>query len=202
MNQDLIITFLSTSIIITLMPGPDNTYVILESVTRGIKRGITFASGLVTGIIFHTILVATGIAYIISHSSIAYISLKYFGGAYLFYLAYLAYKESNLHVKLILNKSNYSRLYLKGLLMNITNPKVLLFFIAYLPQFVTKNGWNFRYQIFILGLLFFIQAFIIMSTLAILSGKLKIYVKNPKFWYYVKYVKIIVLIILAAFIII
>ena len=188
--------------LLTLMPGPDNTYVLLESVTGGIKRGIAIASGLVTGIIFHSFLVATGVAYLISHSAIAFNSIKYFGAAYLLYLAYLAYMETKPDLTEADKKAKYSKLYLKGLVMNISNPKVLLFFIAYLPQFITKDGIEFKYQIFILGMIFLVQAYIIMSSIAIMSGKLKTFIKNPDFWKYVKYIKIIVLVALAVFIII
>jgi len=200
MDIELLFAFAGSSILLTLMPGPDNTYVLLESATGGIKRGIAFASGLVTGIIFHTILVATGITYLISHSTIAYNSIKYFGGAYLLYLAYLSYRETKPDLQKTDEKSKYSKLYFKGLIMNISNPKVLLFFIAYLPQFITKNGMDFKYQIFILGMIFIAQAFIIMSFIAVVSGKIKVFIKNPAFWKYVKYVKMIVLIALALFI--
>ncbi|HHH54924.1 MAG TPA: LysE family translocator [Bacteroidetes bacterium] len=201
MDSQIIISFISASVLLTLLPGPDNTYVLLESATGGIKKGIAIASGLVTGIIFHTFLVATGVAYLISHSAIAFNSIKYFGAAYLLYLAYLAYLETKPDLKEADIKAKYSKLYLKGLVMNISNPKVLLFFIAYLPQFVTKNGMNIQIQLFILGMIFLIQAFIIMSLIAILSGKLKSYIKNPGFWKYVKYIKMIVLIFLAILII-
>ncbi|HEB62526.1 MAG TPA: LysE family translocator [Bacteroidetes bacterium] len=201
MNSEMIIAFIGSSILLTLMPGPDNTYVLLESVTGGVRRGIAFASGLVTGIIFHTILVATGVAYLISHSDIAYNSIKYFGAAYLLYLAYLAYRETKPDLSEADKKTKYSKLYLKGLVMNISNPKVLLFFIAYLPQFITKDGMEIKYQIFILGVIFLVQAYIIMSSIAILSGKLKAFIKNENFWKYVKYIKIVVLFALAVFII-
>ncbi len=201
MNNEMIIAFIVSSILLTLMPGPDNTYVLLESVTGGVKRGITIASGLVTGIIFHTILVATGVAFLITHSDIAYNSIKYFGAVYLLYLAYLTYRETKPDFSAPANKTKFSKLYLKGLVMNISNPKVLLFFIAYLPQFITKDGIDIKYQIFILGIIFLVQAFIIMSSIAIMSGKLKAFIKNENYMRYVRYVKIVVLVVLAVFIV-
>ncbi len=80
--------------------------------------------------------------------------------------------------------------------MNVLNPKVTLFFIAFLPQFVTPNGIDVMIQMLILGLIFMIQSFVVFSFIAIISGKLTSYLNNPRFWNISKWSKIIILFIL------
>jgi len=195
-----ILSFLGASIILYLMPGPDNIFVLTESITKGYRHGIAISLGLSLGVLIHTTAAATGLSIIIQKSAIAFSIVKYFGAAYLFYLAYQAIKEK----KPILNfdlatkeKSiHYPQLIKKGFLMNVLNPKVSLFFIAFLPQFITVGGINVTAQMLILGLIFMLQAIVVFSFISILSGKLTKYVNNPKFWKITKWSKISVLSIL------
>lgn len=200
MELGLVLSFLGASIILSLMPGPDNIFVLTESLTKGQRNGIAISLGLGFGVLVHTIAAATGLSIIIQKSAIAFSIIKYLGALYLFYLAYQAFKEK----KPTLNfKSNEKRekkaisfLIRKGFLMNVLNPKVSLFFIAFLPQFVSENGFNVTLQMIILGLLFMLQAIVIFSGISILSGKLSRYVNNPNFWRITKWSKISVLSIL------
>lgn len=200
MELGLILSFLGTSIILSLMPGPDNIFVLTESLTKGQRNGIAISLGLGLGVLVHTIAAATGLSIIIQKSAMAFSIIKYLGALYLFYLAYQAFKEK----KTALNfkpddngeKKGISFLIRKGFFMNVLNPKVSLFFIAFLPQFISAKGLNVSLQMIILGLLFMLQAIVIFSGISILSGKLTKYVNNPSFWRITKWSKISVLSIL------
>ncbi len=190
MDISTLFYFLLSSIALTIMPGPDNLYLLAKSISDGAKQGITLAAGLASGIIFHTALVIFGVAAVIASM------LKYLGAFYLFYLARQAYSAkprpvsnaahgSEIPQKTTLtiakkatpNTKGQSILsgfgtYRKGLLMNILNPKVLLFFLAFLPQFVNPTGPAPSLQVALLGFIFSLQAFIIFSAIALGAGRL------------------------------
>tara|TARA_B100000795_G_scaffold143461_1_gene107397 strand:- start:663 stop:1292 length:630 start_codon:yes stop_codon:yes gene_type:complete len=200
MELGLILSFLGTSIILTLMPGPDNLFVLTESLTKGQKNGLGISIGLALGVLVHTLAAATGLSIIIQKSAFAFSIIKYLGAAYLIYLAFMAFREKkpklNLQTNHNLEETKMTPLIKKGFLMNILNPKVSLFFIAFLPQFISSNGYSITLQMIILGLIFMLQAFLIFGLISVLSSKLTKYVNNPKFWKITKWSKISVLSIL------
>ncbi len=200
MELGLILSFLGASIILTVMPGPDNIFVLTESLTKGHRNGVALSFGLGFGVMIHTLAAATGLSIIIQNSAIAFTVIKYLGALYLFYLAYKAFKEKQASFDLTssenVEKESISFLIRKGFLMNILNPKVSLFFIAFLPQFVSPHGFNVTFQMIVLGVMFMVQAIVIFSGVAILSGRLTDYVNSPKFWKVTKWSKIAVLTIL------
>ena len=169
------IYFLTASILLTLAPGPDILYLLTKSLADGAKSGIILACGLVSGIVFHTTLVMVGVAALIKSSATALLLLKIFGAAYLLFLAFGAFKAARAGKKLSLSragaKSSLLALYKRGILMNVLNPKVLLFFLAFLPQFVDFNGSSL--QILFLGVVFAAQALIIFSIIAIFAGRVR-----------------------------
>ena len=166
--------FLLASVLLTLAPGPDNIYLMTKSLSDGAKNGIVLAFGLVSGIIFHTTLVILGVATLIQQSPTAFVALKICGAAYLLYLAKKALTDkSKVSLKTEVLKTNLVRLYVRGVLMNALNPKVLLFFLAFLPQFVNFDSGSVSLQIARLGLLFALQALVIMSAIAIGAGQLR-----------------------------
>ena len=174
--------FLSASILLTLIPGPDILFVITQSITQGRKAGFIFALGLCTGLIFHVAAVSLGISVLLRESPTAFSILKIGGAAYLFYLgvkAFLHRHQSHLQVGQPDRKGN--RLYAKGILMNLLNSKVILFFLAFFPQFVDTNKGNTAVQLCILGLIFIFQALIIFSLVAMLASLLAGgLMKNPR----------------------
>lgn len=194
--------FLVSSILLTLAPGPDNLYLLAKSIADGAKAGITLAGGLASGIVFHTCLVILGVAALVKSAPIAFTALKYVGAAYLFYLAYGAFTAKVADTKTASNTNNETEvaasnsqttnvsngqssiksssgetsgfaIYRKGLIMNILNPKVLLFFLAFLPQFVAPDSESPGLAIAMLGAVFSLQAFIIFSIFALCAGKLR-----------------------------
>src|SRR5690606_3342375 len=200
MDFESVLSFLGASILLTLMPGPDIIFVLTESLTKGRKNGILISIGLVSGVFVHTLAAATGLSIIIQQSAMAFTIVKYIGACYLFYLAFAAAKEKRTDLNSInsvaIEAGKTNKLIRKGFLMNVTNPKVALFFIALLPQFISKDGINISIQMMILGLIFAIQALVIFSMVATLSGRLTKYLTSQKFWNFTKCSKVSVLSIL------
>ncbi len=197
MELSVILSFLGAALILILMPGPDNIFVLTESLTKGQRNGIAISIGLCSGILIHTLAAATGVSIIIQKSAFAFSIVKYIGAAYLFYLAYQSYREKkpeiNTENKVLLEDTSFLKLIRKGLLMNVLNPKVALFFIALLPQFVVKDGFSMTWQMLILGAFFMVLSLIIFSLISVLSGRLSKYINSPKFWKITKYSKVSVL---------
>ncbi len=200
METGLLLSFLGASVILSIMPGPDNIFVLTESLTKGQRNGIAISIGLGSGVLVHTIAAATGLSLIVQSSALAFSIIKYLGAAYLFYLAYQALKDENQHInfKAAQQSKHQGTFFLirKGFLMNVLNPKVSLFFIAFLPQFISPNGLSIKLQMIILGVLFMIQAIIVFSLISVLSGKLSKYINNKRFWKITKWSKVGVLSIL------
>ncbi|MCT4589246.1 MAG: LysE family translocator [Carboxylicivirga sp.] len=200
MELELLISFIGASVLLTLMPGPDNIFVLTESITKGQRNGIAISIGLCSGILIHTFAAATGLSIIIQKSAIAFSVIKYLGAAYLFYLAILATKDKKPIIALSSDQSfkpsSFMKLIRKGFFMNVLNPKVSLFFIAFLPQFISKSGIDQSYQMLALGTVFMIQAIFIFLLIAILAGRLTDVLNNARFWKFTKWSKVSVLALL------
>jgi threonine/homoserine/homoserine lactone efflux protein len=204
MDYSLLLGFLGASVLLTIMPGPDNIFVLLESITNGKRNAILVSLGLISGVLVHTIIASTGIALIILKSDALFDIIKYCGAAYLFFLAFQAFKEKREKIDenpLATKNNSAASLVKKGFLMNVLNPKVSLFFIAFLPQFIDPKGTAISIQMVVLGLLFMLQAFVIFMLISLLSGKLSKYLSSYKFWNGTKYLKVIVFCLLGVFII-
>ena len=182
LSINTIISFLGASIILCLAPGPDNIFVLTQSAMKGKKAGIIVTLGLCTGLLVHTSAVAYGVAAIFQVSTLAFTSLKIIGGCYLLYLAWQALraKSSELGEDTEKGKSAVS-LYKRGIIMNVTNPKVAIFFMAFLPQFTDPDKPSVTLQMFTLGFLFIISCILVFFSIAFLSGLLRDWlIKSPK----------------------
>jgi threonine/homoserine/homoserine lactone efflux protein len=170
--------FLIASFLLCLAPGPDNIYVLAQGMTKSKKAAVITTLGLTTGIIVHTTAAAFGISVIFKTSEIAFNIVKYAGAAYLLYIAYQAFKYRNEPLDLSVQNSSgeLKKLYIKGFFMNVLNPKVSIFFLAFLPQFVTPANGNVPMQMISLGLIFLVLTIIVFSSIGIagnvLSAKL------------------------------
>ena len=153
-----LLTFLFASALLSIAPGPDNIFVLTQSALYGRRSGLLITLGLCTGLIVHTSLVAFGVAVIFQTSAIAFTVLKIIGALYLLYLAWLAFTAgtSDLESATSTQRSGIA-LYQRGILMNLSNPKVSIFFLAFLPQFASLENGALAPQIFTLGFLFFGQ---------------------------------------------
>jgi threonine/homoserine/homoserine lactone efflux protein len=202
MNYEILISFIGASMLLTIMPGPDIIYVLIQSITNGKKHGIATSLGLVSGIIIHTTLVAYGVSAIIKRSESLFFIIKLFGAMYLLYLAYQTYKSD---AALLLNnkteRKGLLKLFQQGFIMNVLNPKVTIFFLAFLPGFLYSSSQSTIVQFYILGGIFMLQAFLIFSLVSILSGSFASYLNtHPTFNTKIKRFKMLVLIGIAIFI--
>ena len=179
LSIETIITFITASVVLSLVPGPDNLFVMSNSALRGWRIGLYTTLGLCTGLIGHTILVAIGVSVIFQTSAIAFNGLKIIGAFYLVYLAWLSIQNKELNLGKASQNSSNKSYYLTGVVMNLTNPKVAIFFLVFLPQFVNSNN-NISSQIFLLGLLFIFSAFFVFTSIAYLSGFLEGTLKKSK----------------------
>lgn len=181
MEIDTLLYFLTASVLLTLAPGPDNMYLLAKSLASGARSGVALSAGLASGIVFHTGLVILGVAALIQSSPLAFASLKFIGAGYLLYLAWKAFHETGeLQMGQAEASSSYGGVYRRGVLMNILNPKVLLFFLAFLPQFVNTESPDLAWHIAMLGAVFALQAFVIFSFLALCAGKVRNFILGCK----------------------
>ena len=170
------LSFTATAILLTFMPGPDIMYLLARSLRSGTRQGVTLAAGLATGPVFHTTLVVIGVAAFVQESPTAFRILTYAGAAYILYLAWGAFRAKPKALALPGEEDAFSKgsLYRRGLIMNALNPKVLLFFLALLPQFVdTSAPWPPSSQLAMLGATFSVQAFCCFSLVAFCAGKIR-----------------------------
>ena len=174
--------FFIASILLAIAPGPDNIFVLTQSTIHGRKAGIYVTAGLCTGLIVHTTGVALGIAAVIKTSYMAFTALKIIGAIYLLYLAWQAFLASAKGTPESASKvMNGMQLYRRGIVMNITNPKVSMFFLAFLPQFANPGYGAIAIQIFVLGAVFILATLIVFCSIAVLAGTLGSWlVHSPK----------------------
>ena len=181
MNFAEILSFILASTILAFTPGPDNIFVIVTSLSQGFKTCLKFILGLCTGIILHTLFIAIGISSLVSQSEYGLQILKVFAIIYLLYLAYKTFlhRKDAIHLNPQNSVDNY---YLRGFIMNLSNPKVLLFFLAFFPQFANLDQEGYQYRLIILGLLFIMVTLVVFSFIAWISAKgSQKLLKNPKY---------------------
>ena len=171
LSLETILTFSIASLMLCLAPGPDNIFVLTHSAIHGRKAGLLVTLGLCTGLIVHTAVVALGVAAVIKASIMAFTILKLVGAAYLLYLAWKAFTAKEQSLGKPEELSSWA-LYRRGIIMNITNPKVSMFFLAFLPQFVDAESGYVTLQFLSLGALFITCTILVFGTVAILAGYL------------------------------
>ena len=181
MEINTLFYFLTASVLLTLAPGPDNLYLLAKSLASGAKSGVFLSAGLASGIVFHTGLVILGVAALIQSSPMAFAGLKFIGAGYLLYLAWRAFHETGeLQMGQADATASYLAIYRRGVLMNILNPKVLLFFLAFLPQFVDTESTGLSWHIALLGAIFALQAFAIFSCIALCAGSVRKFILGQR----------------------
>lgn len=206
MNYEILFSFSIASIVLTLIPGPDIIFVFTESITKGAKYGIGIALGLVSGLLLHTIAAAVGLSIIIQKSETLFTIIKVSGAFYLFFLAYQSYSEKTKAISVKHENPNslfsFKRLFFKGILMNVLNPKVSIFFIAFFPKFLFSNELDTPYQFFTLGFIFILQAFLIFTLVSVFASKITFFKTQQKNEGSVKFFKTIVYLLLGIYILI
>ena len=180
LSTETIIAFVTASVVLSLVPGPDNIFVMSHSALKGWKIGFYTTLGLCTGLIGHTVLVAIGVSVIFQTSAVAFNGLKIIGAFYLLYLAWLSVQNKELNLGGTDKDSTNRSYYFTGVIMNLTNPKVALFFLVFLPQFVNTSIDNVSIQISLLGLLFILSALCVFTSIAYLASFLEDILKKSK----------------------
>lgn len=166
-----VLLFLIAAMMLTLAPGPDNIYVLTRGIAQGKKAGLVAALGFASGLLFHTLLAVLGFAAIIKAYPAAYHALQYAGAAYLVYLGIRTLRAAaSMSLDAGMTPVSLARIYWQSVIANILNPKVTLFFIAFLPQFVNLQAGHVAWQMLLLALVFILQALAIFSAIAFFSG--------------------------------
>ena len=202
LNYDILASFIGATAALAMAPGPDNMYVLMQSLVHGKKYGMATVLGLVSGCLIHTSLLAFGVSALIKQHAGIFFIIKLFGAAYLLFLAYNVFKLNGtleLSEKGI-PKKNTMALFKQGFLMNVLNPKVSIFFLAFYPGFLFSDALSLTLQFYVLGFLFMGVSFVIFSALTILSGTISERIKeNVHLGVYIKWLQIVVFVSIAIY---
>ena len=181
--QNLYLFFIA-SLMLNLTPGNDMLYVISRSISQGFKGGLFSALGIFIGCLVHVFAAVLGISFIIAKSAFLFQAIKFAGAAYLIYLGInaLIAKPSTNDAQKDLQKVNPYQLLKQGAITNALNPKVAIFFLSFLPQFINPTTHT-AIQLFTLGIWFDVQGTLILICIAFLIGRTRNFIQqNPKFW--------------------
>ncbi|MSM40957.1 MAG: LysE family translocator [Geobacter sp.] len=176
MTTATLLYFLGASIALTLAPGPDNIFVMTQGIARGRRPAIITALGMCSGISVHTTAAAFGISALFYSSALAFNLVKYAGAAYLLYLAFRTLQDRSAVRLATADDRPAAALFRRGFIMNVLNPKVALFFLAFLPQFVTPAAGHVPLQMLLLGLIFMVQAIVIFCLIGYFAGSIGSYI--------------------------
>jgi len=172
LTYQIALSFLGIAVLLALAPGPDNLFVLMQAALWGKAAGMVVVLGLCTGLIGHTVAVAVGLAAVFATSETAFMVLKLAGAAYLLYLAWGAFRAPAMAATDAgkAPRLPYGTLYRRGIIMNLTNPKVSLFFLAFLPQFTSPARGSVALQTVSLGALFMLATLLVFGAIAFFSG--------------------------------
>ena len=163
--------FLITSALLAIAPGPDVVYVLTRGIAQGRKAGFAAALGFATGCIFHTLLAALGIAALIRSSELAFDLVRYAGAAYLIWIGIQAIRHRDSFAMAEAGESRaLASIFKQSVIGNALNPKVTIFFLSFLPQFVNTGAGNVGWQMALLGVLFMLVTVVVFGAVALFSG--------------------------------
>ena len=201
---EALLSFVVATCVLALSPGPDNMYVLSQSLVNGSKSALATTAGLISGCIVHTTLLAFGFSAVITTNPSLFFGIKVVGALYLLYLAYAVFKsDATLEFSQNAPKKSSSQLFKQGVLMNLLNPKVMLFFLALFPQFLWQPQTDTVLQFYILGITFMVVSFIVFATIALLAGRVSAFLNKKKHTgVFLKWLQILVLLAIAAFILV
>ena len=163
--------FLVASALLTVAPGPDIIYVLTRGVAQGRRAGLAAALGFASGCIFHTVLAAVGVAALIRSSAVAFDAVRYAGAAYLVWIGIQALRHrSSFAMEGAGDAKALATIYKQSVIGNMLNPKVTLFFLAFLPQFVNTQAGHVGWQMALLGVLFMVNTVVIFGAVALFAA--------------------------------
>ena len=201
---ETLLSFIFATAILAISPGPDNIFVLTQSIVNGKKYGLATVFGLMTGCLIHTTLVAFGVSALLKQHDNLFFLIKVFGATYLLYLAYQVYRSDakiTFSIENVIQKTTLE-LFKKGFLMNVLNPKVTIFFLAFFPQFLFSEDLSKVLQFYILGMLFILVSLLVFGAIAVLGGQISEYIsKRKNIGLYLKWAQIIVFVAISVLII-
>jgi threonine/homoserine/homoserine lactone efflux protein len=184
MNIEHFWVFALAALMLNLTPGNDMIYVAARSTSQGIKAGIISSLGIMVGCMVHIVAAVIGLSAIIAGSAVAFDIVKYVGAAYLIYLGVrsILSKRKSLAINKNIQPMSYRKIFWQGFVTNVLNPKVALFFLAFLPQFINIESENTSLQILFLGTWFDAGGTLVNILVAILFGRIgKWLSQSPRF---------------------
>ena len=190
------------TLVLAISPGPDNIFVLIQSMGNGKKYGLAVVAGLMTGCLVHTTLLAFGVSVVIKDNPTIYTTIKLFGAIYLLYLAFSVYRSGNsiLLEGKTTNKLSMAGLFRQGFIMNVLNPKVTIFFLAFFPGFLFSDSLSTIVQFYVLGLLFILVSSLVFGSIALLSGEISNFLTaNLRTGFVLKWLQIVVFIGIAIY---
>lgn len=203
MPTEILYTFFVACLLLIITPGPDLLFVVSQSIARGKKYGIAVTLGQLGGLVFHLTLFAFGVSALISRSTYLFQTVKIAGALYLFWLAYNVFKSDNVIVidQGVGGSGSFLGFMRKGLFMNILNPKVMMFFLAFFPGFISEEAGSVTRQVWILGMIFVTQTLVVFSTISIIASQLTDVIKNNTIVHtFLKWMQIVVFTLLGIYI--
>ena len=182
LDLSTILIFSAAALLLSITPGPDMLYIIARSVGQGRGAGLVSILGIYTGVVVH--IAVLGLSALLASSALAFSVVKYLGAAYLIYLGVRTLMGSREEVgKLELSRATSYKIFYQGMITNVLNPKIALFFLAFLPQFVNPESGAVGTQILLLGLLFVVNGALVDVAVALLAGALGNWLKaKTVFW--------------------
>ena len=194
----MLISFIFSCFLLALSPGPDNMYLTAITSKSGKISGFSFLTGLLAGCIVHTTLLAFGLNELVIKNELFFKIVKYSGFFYLLYLSYQTYKSEILNFHPEKNNDKVSNYFKRGLLMNLLNPKVFLFFTLFFPNFIYSEIYSFKLQIFSLGIIFIAITFIVFGLIILFSDFIyNKFSSNNSFKVFARYFNMFVLLLIA-----
>ena len=171
--------FVVASTLLAIAPGPDIIYVLTRAISQGRKAGIAAALGFASGCVFHTALAAVGVAALIRSSEVAFDVVRYAGAAYLIWIGLQALRHrSAFSIEGASDARALATIYKQSVIGNMLNPKVTLFFLAFLPQFVNTGAGNVGLQMAVLGIVFMIVTIVVFGAVAIFAAMIGDWVRR------------------------
>ena len=194
----MVISFIFSCLALAISPGPDNIYMAALTSRSGKVAGFSFLAGLIIGSFIHTTFLAFGLNELLIRYDFFFQIIKYTGVSYLLFLSYETYKSEIFSLYPEKNKDEIQNNFKKGVLMNLLNPKVFLFFTLFFPNFIYSETISFKFQILLLGLIFIVVTFVVFGLIILFSNFIhKKFSSNNSFKIFAKYFNILVLLFIA-----
>ena len=195
------LAFFSASIVLSIAPGPDNIFVLLQSAAHGVRSGLWVIAGLCTGLVCQTLCAALGLAAVVAASPWLFGGICLAGALYLLWLAWGAWSAPvSEGISAQTAKLGDAAAWKRGTIMNITNPKVQIFFLAFFPQFLSRGegAWPVWAQMVLMGATFIVATIVVFSAIAVFAGMLSERLRNARLRRIMNRITAVIFVLLAA----